>query len=179
VGPSPQTVPCTEPLRHCAKPFPHCAKPFQHCPKPFRHCAKPFPPLCKTVPALLNRSRNARDCSGRICPRRPHARPTPQAGTSLKTQIRRCRGSAPPAPPGARTPPPPPLPRPPSCTFLSLLHRLGLAPATPSTPSSHPSRGTYHLKREQKSQQTQGLTIVHFSAQLEPCLAQEDTLHTP
>jgi len=25
----------------------------------------------------------------------------------------------------------------------------------------------------------QGLTPVHFSAQLEPCLTQEDTLHTP
>jgi len=25
----------------------------------------------------------------------------------------------------------------------------------------------------------QGLTLVHFSAQLEPCLTQESTLHTP
>jgi len=25
----------------------------------------------------------------------------------------------------------------------------------------------------------QGLTLVHFSAQLEPCMSQEDTLHTP
>jgi hypothetical protein len=25
----------------------------------------------------------------------------------------------------------------------------------------------------------QGLTLVHFSAQLEPCLTQENTLHTP
>jgi hypothetical protein len=25
---------------------------------------------------------------------------------------------------------------------------------------------------------SQGLTLVHFSAQLEPCLTQEDTLHT-
>jgi hypothetical protein len=26
---------------------------------------------------------------------------------------------------------------------------------------------------------SQGLTLVHFSAQLEPCLTQENTLHTP
>jgi hypothetical protein len=26
--------------------------------------------------------------------------------------------------------------------------------------------------------QVQGLTLVHFSAQLEPCLSQENTLHT-
>jgi hypothetical protein len=30
----------------------------------------------------------------------------------------------------------------------------------------------------QSSERGQGLTLVHFSAQLEPCLTQEDTLQT-
>jgi len=29
-----------------------------------------------------------------------------------------------------------------------------------------------------RSSSTQGLTLVHFSAQLEPCLPEENTLHT-
>jgi len=72
--------------------------------------------------------------------------------------------------PSLSIPPPwlPPLPLPSPALSLSVCS----FPPPRQGPAPEPTPRLWSAASDQ------GLTLVHFSAQLEPCLTQEDTLHT-
>jgi hypothetical protein len=72
-------------------------------------------------------------------------------------------GTPPPPSPPSPPPSPPPLPPP-------------LPPRPPAPPTSPPKSAAVVAALQTPA--GQGLTLVHFSAQLEPCLSPENTLHT-
>jgi hypothetical protein len=73
------------------------------------------------------------------------------------------------------TPPPPSTGKSPNKGW-SVVRRSATAPAAvPAKKESKPRKVTARCWLAEG----QGLTLVHFSAQFEPCLTQEDTRHTP